>query len=177
MLGADKFNNEAPLRMRRPVTATLLMSAGMLIIAMTSVFAEPPKPPLRLLQVDPDRGARAGAGIPDATRWPTEAISREIQKTLDALGALIAGERVIGPKDVAGLADAKISCDPLRPARLETIFDEGSIVVRRPPIPAAAVAPIEGTAGLASALEALRLSFKGREEIRVSFQIVGIDDG
>jgi len=165
--------------MRRLIPVLLLMCAVTLsiVLANSTIRIEgAPRPPLRLLQVDPDRGPRADAGIPDATRWPTEAMAREIQKTLDALGALIAGASAIGPKEVADLADAKVSCDPLRPATLETILDEDSITVQRPPDKAATGRAREGTAGLAQELEALRSSLANHGAVGVSLQIVGIEE-
>ena len=179
MLGPDKLTPRLPLPIRRLVPAAMVTLVAILSIpsAATIRVEGPPRPPLRLLEIDPDRSARAGAGIPDAARWPAEAIAREIQKTLEALGSLIAGKGVIGLKEVADFADAKVACDPLRPANLETILGGDSLTVQRPPATAVSGKAREGAAGLASELEALRGVLKNRGEVRVSFQIVSLDEG
>ena len=73
------------------------------------------------------------AAIDDPVRdgWSTEVISQAAGKQLKQLGALLTQPELVSPDAAATLVTADFHSKPLRPAQLETVFQDSTITVRR----------------------------------------------
>ena len=67
---------------------------------------------------------------PTLDSWDTEVLTSQSTEQIDRLGKLIA-LRKIKLESVADVVSTDFTCEPLRPALLETVFHDGAISVRR----------------------------------------------
>ncbi len=86
--------------------------------------------------------------------WESEAFNTAAMTQLHALEALLAGKENVTPADLADLASADVSVEPLRPANAAEVFNDGRLRVLRGNGPHETHPP--GLVSLAAALNALR---------------------
>ena len=83
---------------------------------------------------------------PGSDGWDTEVISQRASDQLKAIGKLLSHPDQIDAAHVAALADDKFSCGPLRPAKLEIVYEDPSLAVSRS-VDDATTSPVDGHSG------------------------------
>jgi hypothetical protein len=125
----------------------------------------------------------AGAGwdaIDDPARdgWESEVFAARAGGRLKALAKRIADPEGLDGPGAETLAAPGFVSGSLRPARLEPAFEDGGLRVERA-APAAGGSPEpplhRGPAGLADAIRALALPFRGAAGLRSDFKVFGIE--
>ena len=113
---------------------------------------------------------------PSADDWNTEVLNDAASGQLKLLAKRLTQSDDVAPADVAGLADAGFLCPSLVPDRLEIVFDDGTLSVRRP---TDQVLPTtgqhRGAPGLAEALRRLRTASGEGREVRAKFKLFSIE--
>jgi hypothetical protein len=109
--------------------------------------------------------------------WETEVLAQETEKQLKKLGALLVSSRQPKPAELGALVDQDFSCQPLLPADLQTVFDEGPLLVERAETDTesqASAGGFVGIEGLAEALRSLSKEFQDAEDARFKFKLFRI---
>ncbi|MCP3977950.1 MAG: tetratricopeptide repeat protein [bacterium] len=109
--------------------------------------------------------------------WESEGLSQTASRALETLGERIRAPEGSAVDRLADLLDEEFACAALRPAGLSEVFDDGVFNVRRAPIGRAdARATVHrGPRGLAEALDELGAELRSGDEIRVEFEIRGVE--
>ncbi|MFT5049927.1 MAG: hypothetical protein ACI8QZ_001320 [Chlamydiales bacterium] len=114
---------------------------------------------------------------PHRDGWDTEALASMVKKTLGKIGHRLEEDRPITTAEWAEVASPNVKGTALVPKDLLTAFEDATITVLRADADALAAAPMEwtGAAGLASALEQLRMDLGGASATHVKIKIVNIE--
>lgn len=112
--------------------------------------------------------------------WDSEAFHLQVKKQLDQLGRLIANPRQVPAAAFSSLADLDFQCGPLRPAQMQSVFQDATIAVERGPVGAASPAPndsptFQGIQGLSQAIGELAEPLQGAKESHYEFKVVRVD--
>ncbi len=107
--------------------------------------------------------------------WESEAFAEEAESVLQRLLKQLA-EQDYDSAILDQLTSADFACAPLRPRKLQLVFRDESVMVRRGDLASlgAARAIHRGTAGLTEALRALAVPFDGLGHIEVNAKIIGL---
>ena len=136
----------------------------------------------RLPRIDPAAiGLDAQSSDPGAERdgWDSEAASAAVDAQLESLGKLLAHPKTINAGQLEKLVTADVRCGPLRPAKLQTVMDDSSLIVRRwSKNDSDSLDPIKlhlGPRGFAEALAELVKPLASAGKIRTKFKVVRVE--
>lgn len=108
--------------------------------------------------------------------WNTEVLSGEAGKQLKVFAALLSQSDPIAAAHLEGLTAPGFACRSLRPARLETVFRDGAITVRRPqPAVAGTENQAAPTGDGVAVLQQLRRPYTHGYIPRVELKVTGIE--
>jgi len=109
--------------------------------------------------------------------WMSEKTADQISGQLKRIGHLVSDPHRPDRALPADLVAAEFECRPLRPAPLQRVFGDGTIVVRRPVEgQAAAARRFQGPAGLVAAIGDLAHGLDGAANVRTKFKVFRIAD-
>lgn len=113
---------------------------------------------------------------PAADNWNTEVLNGAASGQLKQLARRLMQLDDVEPTDLASLTDDRFVCGSLVPDELETVFDDGTLSVRRP---AGQVLPTadehQGAPGLAEAMQRLKNELGEGPELRAKFKLFNVD--
>ncbi len=112
---------------------------------------------------------------PSSDGWDTEVFANQVSEQWYRVKKLWTDSKTIDSELLSGLAAADVSVSPLRPQRLDTMFQDSVLHVQRGMIDEHAPEVERGVAPLAGALEQIAAAYRDRTNLRIKFKVFRVE--